>query len=98
MELHLVREDKLLGTLRPYSSDMFWTDCKFEATDEFQKIKPLFDEELKLVESDEFNVEKWEEIAGKIEDLNLKLISLEDERIIQEFLLHIKDDEARIRM
>ena len=93
-----MREDKLLGTLRPYSSDMFWTDCKFEATEEFQKIKPLFDEELKLVESDEFEAEKWEEVYGMIEDLNLKLISLEDGKVIKEFLLHIKDDEARVRM
>ncbi len=93
-----MREDKLLGTLRPYSSDMFWTDCKFEATEEFQKIKPLFDEELKLVENDEFNAEKWEEVYGKIEGLNLKLINPEDGRIVEEFLLHIKDGEARVRM
>ncbi|HEY0428549.1 MAG TPA: hypothetical protein VGC76_12280 [Pyrinomonadaceae bacterium] len=96
MDFQLVQEDKLLGTLRSYDLDFPWAICKFEATEEFQKIKPIFDEELKLSESEDF--EKWKEVYKQIESLNLKLISAEDERIIEEFLLHIKDDEAWFRM
>jgi len=95
MEFHLKQKDKLLGTLRSYDLDFPWLLCKFEFTEAFQQIKPLFDEESKLLESDD--MEKWEVAYSKIDNLNLELINLEDEKSISDFLLHIQDDEAWIR-
>ena len=95
MDLHLKQGGKLLGTLCPYDSDMFWTNCKFESTEAFQKFKPLFDEELRLLEDEDWD--KWEEVYNRITSLKLELINLENGKIIDEFLLHIQDDEARLR-
>ena len=95
MEFHLKQKGKLLGTLRSYDLDFPWLLCKFEPAEAFQQIKPLFDEESKLLENDD--MEKWEVAYSKIDNLNLELISIEDEKSISDFLLHIQDAEAWIR-
>ena len=95
MAFQLKQEDILLGTLCSYDLDFPWLLCKFESAEAFKQIKSLFDEERKLLESDD--MEKWEVPYSKIDDLNLRLINQEDKKIISDFLIHIQGDEARIR-
>ncbi|HVE55475.1 MAG TPA: hypothetical protein VNB22_01515 [Pyrinomonadaceae bacterium] len=95
MEFHLKQKDKLLGTLRSYDSNFPWINCKFEPTEAFQAIKPLFDEKIEFLESGDF--ENLEAADKQLENLAIKLVNLEDGKIVNEFLLHIQGDEAWFR-
>lgn len=95
MELQLKRGDELLGTLRSYDSNFPWVNCKFEPNESFEELRPLFDEELRLLDGEDMTA--WEETSNRILALNLKLIDLKNGNEIREFLLHIKGDEAWFR-
>ena len=100
MELHLKREDELLGTLRSYSTDFPWVNCKFEPLPAFENLRPLFSEELRLLDAglgDGDQVEKWEAAYNRITSAGLRLFDVEKEDYIDEFLLHIDGDEAWFR-
>ncbi len=96
MELYLKQNDVLLGTLRSYDSDFPWINCKFEPSQAFQLVKPLFDEELKLLDEEDW--EKYDEAYSLISALNLELINLSEGKVTTDFLLHIQGDEAWFRM
>ena len=87
--------DTLLGTLRSYDFDFPWINCKFEPTEAFQAVKSLFDEEIRLLHNND--MENWETVYIKIYELNLKLINVNNSNVIDEFLLHIENDEAWFR-
>ena len=95
MELHLKRGEELLGVLRSRDSDFPWLICEFEAAENFSAVKSLFEEELRLLESDE--MDQWQNAYERINALGLKLIDVEVNNEIDEFLLHIKDREAWVR-
>ncbi len=67
--------------------------CKFEPAASFAELKPLFDDELRLLNRDDMRA--WEEAYEKIRALKLQLVNGENE--IGEFLLHIDGDEAWFR-
>ena len=95
MELHLKRGEELLGVLRSYDSDFPWVNCRFEPTSSFDAIRPLFDEELKLLDADQ--MDEWETVYARINSLGLKLIDTKDKKTIDEFLLHVRGNEAWFR-
>lgn len=95
MEFQLRQKDILLGTLRSYDFDFPWINCKFEPTEAFQAVKPLFDEEVRLINDED--MENWETVYLRIDELNLKLINVENDNVIDDFLLHIENDEAWFR-
>jgi len=95
MELHLKRAEELLGVLRSYDTDFPWVNCKFEATPSFDDIRPLFEEELRLLDADQ--MDEWEPTYEQINSLSLQLIDIEDNKNIDEFLLHIRGNEAWVR-
>jgi hypothetical protein len=100
MELHLKRADELLGTLRSYSTDFPWVNCRFEPLPAFEDVRPLFDEELRLLDTglvDSDQVEQWEIAYNRITSIGLRLFDIEQENYIDEFLLHIRGDEAWFR-
>lgn len=92
---NLMRGNELLGVLRSYEVDFPWMHCKFESTNEFEIIRPLFETELIVLESED--IEKWEESYKPIEELNLILLDTDKSEIIENFLLHIQGDEAWFR-
>jgi len=95
MELHLKRGEQLLGILRSYEIDFPWLNCKFQPTDDFLEIEPLFKEELKFLNADD--MQAWETAYSRVEALGLRLVDIKDGKDIGEFLLHIEGDEAWCR-
>ena len=95
MELHLKRRDELLGVLRSLDTDFPWVNCIFEPTTSFDEVRPLFDEELKLLDADQ--MEEWETAYERINALKLQLIATKDDKDVGEFLLHIRGKEAWFR-
>jgi hypothetical protein len=95
MELQLKRGGELLGSLRAYDIDSPWIICKFEPTESFQAVKPLFEEELKLLNTDD--MEAWETAYARIGGLGLRLVDVEKREETSEFILHIEGDEAWFR-
>ncbi len=93
--LELKQGEQVLGTLKPYECDMPWVNCKFEPTTDFAPFKPLFDTELRLL--DTAADDDWAEAYDKIADLDLRLVPVDGGAAIKEFLLHVQDDEAWFR-
>ena len=86
----------ILGRLVETEYDMFWVDATFEPTDAFVSYKPLFEEEYQALEAGDMDT--VERLQDKISALGLRLVDEVDGRdAIDEFMLHIHDDEARFR-
>jgi hypothetical protein len=95
MELHLKRGDELLGVLLSKATDFPWVSCAFEPTASFEEVRPLFDEELKLLDAD--LMDAWQSANDCVNALGLQLIDTKDDKDIGEFLLHIRGNEAWFR-
>jgi hypothetical protein len=92
--LQLKQDDVLLGKLEVSELDFPWIICKFQPTEDFVRVKSLFDEELQLVNDAD---SEWEQAYEKILALDLQLIDVRSKSIIVDFLLHIEDDTAWFR-
>lgn len=91
----LVRGEELLGRIVIESADFPWLHGRFLREPAFDDVKPLFDEELALVESDlDGDVEAWERIYDRITGA---LTLLSPRGRVPEFLLHVQGDEAWFR-
>ncbi len=97
MKYHLKQKDVLIGTLRSDNTDFPWINCKFAPTKAFQSIKHLFDDEVRVLNTVPFDIDKWEAAYGAIEELNLELKGQDDGKEIEGFLLHIQEDDAWFR-
>jgi hypothetical protein len=95
MELQLERGEELLGNLRAYDTDFSWVIYKFEPTELFQAVKPLFEGELKLLNADDMDA--WETSYSRIGALGLRLVYVGKGGETNEFILHIEGDEAWFR-
>jgi len=95
IELHLKRGEQLLGILNSYEIDFLWLNCKFQPTDAFREVAPLFEEELKFLNADD--MEARETAYSQVESLGLRLVDITGGKNIDEFLLHIQGDEAWCR-
>ncbi len=93
------REGVLPGTLYPKDANMFWSIHEFEATPAFEEVRPLFDEELRILESEgEFDVEAWEKSWRYIHSIDVRLGPAEGGGEIRVFALYVyRDGEARLR-
>ena len=94
-EYQLRRGDELLGTLTLITPDFPWMFCKFEPCDSFTEIRALFEEELRLLDREDWVA--WEQAYEKIRELSLQLMNVKEDCEIEEFLLHIDGDEAWFR-
>ncbi|MCC7103974.1 MAG: hypothetical protein IT307_02410 [Chloroflexi bacterium] len=91
----LCLDNAVLGRLMRRDTDRPWTNCDFEPTDAFERVKPAFDEELQLLNAGW--MDDWEEAYERIAALGM---TLEDENTgekITEFLLHIDGKDAWFR-
>jgi hypothetical protein len=95
MELLLKRDKELLGVLHCYDLDMPWFKCRFEAAAGFSEVKQLFDEELEFLNTDE--MDQWQIAYERINALSLKLINVQTNEEIIEFVLHVQGTEACFR-
>lgn len=89
----LVRGGELLGEIVIESADFPWLSGRFVPRAAFAEVKPLFDEELALAESDADD-DGWERIYHRITG-SLSLLSPHGP--VPEFLLHIQGDRAWFR-
>ena len=99
--VRMLRAEQLLGTIFDLAlDDMFWLAGRFVPTDEFATSRPLFTEELRLLESMEEEITFWEEAWGRIVALGIVLDFGNGEAPLgpDDYLLHITEDNyARLR-
>lgn len=69
----LVRGGTRLGTVTPYAEqdDFPWRGGAFDPTSEFESVRLLFDDELRLLNADQ--MEEWTKVWEDIEKPGLKL-------------------------
>jgi hypothetical protein len=94
-ELHLNRGEELLGVLHCYDLDMPWFKGRFEAAAGFSEVKKLFEDELKFLDADQ--MDDWQIAYERINALGLKLIDVQTNEEIIEFVLHVRGTEAWLR-
>jgi hypothetical protein len=94
-ELHLKRGEELLGVLHCYDLDMPWFKGRFEAAAGFSEVRKLFEDELKFLDADQ--MDDWQIAYERINALGLKLIDVQTNEEIIEFVLHVRDTEAWLR-
>ena len=97
-EWELRQGNALLGSLDRCSPGWPWTTCRFQAAPEFRAVQPLFAEELRLFDRDDFNPGKWKSAYQKIAELGLVLWPCGDAQPLTDFQLHIRDDEGWLRL
>lgn len=95
IEFQLWRGEDLLGKLTSCTSDFPWLNCKFEPCASFAELSAFFEEELRLLNAEDWVA--WEQAYEKIRALKLRLVSAKEDQEIDEFLLHIDGDQAWFR-
>jgi len=76
--------------------DWPWYRCRFQSNLAFEPYKPLFDQELKLLEGKGAD-EEWFAAYEKIEGLALTLRYPSQAKSTELFLLHIDGEMARFK-
>ena len=88
----LQRHNELVGEITVDGVDFPWLEGHFEPGHAFAAVKPLFEQELALLEADDNQA--WEDAYERINQ-TMKLIAPDGP--VAEFLLHIKDERAWFR-
>jgi hypothetical protein len=95
-EWKVVLEGKIIGVARLYNINQPWFYCKFYPTNEYENVKYLFEEEFKILESEDYDA--WNDYYDVISLKGLKLISLSSGQSIEDMLVvHIQLDTAWFR-
>jgi len=86
----LIRGGALLGTITHHAEqdDFPWHGGVFEPTPEFDSVRPLFDDELRLLNADQ--MDEWTKVWEDIERPGLRLEPLHGGSPVTEFLIHIE--------
>jgi hypothetical protein len=90
----LMLRDALIGEIEITDSDFPWLSGTFVARPGFAEVKPLFDEELSLLESEDYRA--LDDVYYRIRGTGLRLFA-PDGHEVPEFLLHIREREAWFR-
>ncbi len=85
----LYRGSKIIGSVIHTDDDFPWHNGIFEPTSDFIDVKPLFDAELKLVEDDDLEDDKWDALWTEILAPGLRLVPSSGGKEINDFLIHI---------
>jgi hypothetical protein len=91
-DYRLYRGDELLGTITHTDDDFPWHNGTFDPTPEFEELRPLFEQELALLNSGK--MDEWEMAWGAITAHGLRLVSRSPGADIDDFLLHIDGEQA----
>ena len=90
--LHRRKDETLLAELVITGGDFPWLRARIEARDELAEVRPLFVEELRLLDYINEDAESWERAYDAVVDA----VTLRHPggHIVAEFLLHLDRDEA----
>jgi hypothetical protein len=91
----LKRGEVLIGTLYVEDTDFPWVICRFEPTSAFTPFRPLFDEDIRVGDTED--IEAWDRAYEAIAALGLQLIARESGADWGDCLLHIQADKAWFR-
>jgi hypothetical protein len=98
--LKLVRGSTTLGTIevKPGAADFPWYSGAFHPTPEFEAVRDLFREELRLLRensSDDSALwDEWEAVHAQLHDPGLRLEDADKSYSADEILIHIDGSEA----
>jgi hypothetical protein len=87
----LLRDDLVVADLVVYGDDFPWLNARVFPKEGFEEIRPIFEEELRLVDDDE-NIQSWEDAYHRIRAE--VCLAAPDGHLVPEFLLHIDGSEA----
>ncbi|MFF0064212.1 hypothetical protein ACFYRC_22175 [Streptomyces sp. NPDC005279] len=93
-----MRGETHLGTLTLDYIDQPWFYCHFDATPEWEAVRPTLDAwteaTLARNDPDELRIARaWQAVDA----LKLTLVPIHGGERVDEFLIHVEDDEARFR-
>jgi hypothetical protein len=88
----LYHDQELLGQLVVTDADFPWLSARFQAAPAFEKVRPLFEEELRLLDTIDDDLDAWEAAYGQVRDA--VSLAAADGRRVPEFLLHIQGENA----
>jgi hypothetical protein len=91
----LRRDGEELGTLTWTGTDQPFHQYRFDAGPGFDDLKPLFEEELQLLNED--RMVDWEAAYQRILDSGLRIESSDGSQSLLEFILHIDGAAAWMR-
>jgi hypothetical protein len=91
----LASSDRTIALLVVTGSDFPWLHSRVEPQDGFDDVRPIFEDELRLLDDLDDQIPAWEAMYQQIR----RTVSLikPDGRAVPEFLLHIDGREARWR-
>ncbi|WP_431883265.1 hypothetical protein [Micromonospora gifhornensis] len=90
--LHRRDDGGLLADLVVTGGDFPWLNAHVRPTEGFPEVRPLFAEELRLLDHIDQNGESWERAYDAVR--NAVTLRYPQGREVPEFLLHIEGDEA----
>ncbi|GAB7051329.1 hypothetical protein [Catenuloplanes indicus] len=90
--LHRRRGGELLASLVVTGGDFPWLHARVEPAGGLEDVRPLFVDELRLLERVDEDVEAWERAYDAVR--NVVVLRYPDGRDVPEFLLHVDGDEA----
>ena len=88
----LYRGAKLIADLVVTGGDFPWLNADVHPFPGFEEVRPLFDEELRLLDDVDNHVEAWEAAYEKVRET--VALRYPDGSEVPEFLLHIDKGEA----
>jgi hypothetical protein len=88
----LVRDGQHLASLVVTGGDFPWLHARLEPEAPFEEVRPMFEEELRLLDHLDVDPASWEAAWRRIRQA-LDLIA-PDGRAVPEFLLHIDGTQA----
>jgi hypothetical protein len=92
----IYRGDVLLGTVVEERPEFPWTVGSFVPTPHFEEVRPLFDEEMRLLQQKNYGA--WHLAWAKIAEPGLRLEPLDiDDVMITNFLIHIVGNRFSLR-
>ena len=95
-EWQIVLEEQIIGIAKLYSIEQPWFYCKFYPEQYYENVKYLFEEELKILDSEDYDA--WNDYYDIITSKKLKLVNLLNGQTIEEMLvIHIQSDIAWFR-
>lgn len=83
---------ELLGRLVVTDADFPWLKARFEPESGFERVRPLFEEELRLLDAVDDDVDAWEAAYGQVR--GAVSLAAPDGRRVPEFLLHVQGEIA----
>jgi hypothetical protein len=98
--LRLLRGNVLLGTItaKPADSGSPWRSGAFHPAAEFENVRGLFDEELRLLKAntadDPAQWDEWESVHAELHDPGMRLEAEDKSYIADDMLIHIDGSEA----